>query len=134
LTSSRLQAEQLAEVLAPRLLGLGAALGDHHFARDRVDLAVFQFHFQLFVVAVGQFALYAFHQILFIQLHGHSLVQKIWENSQNSEPDNRIATGKVSTQAMARLRTVDHCRPERLAAIVPATPDDSTCVVDTGRP
>jgi hypothetical protein len=32
------------------------------------------------------------------------------------------------------LRTVDHCRPERLAAIVPATPDDSTCVVETGRP
>ena len=26
------------------------------------------------------------------------------------------------------------CRPEPLAAIVPATPDDSTCVVETGRP
>ena len=32
------------------------------------------------------------------------------------------------------LRMVAICRPEPLAAIVPATPDDSTCVVDTGRP
>src|SRR5262249_58578747 len=30
--------------------------------------------------------------------------------------------------------TVPHCRPERLAAIVPATPDDSTCMVETGSP
>ena len=32
------------------------------------------------------------------------------------------------------LRIVDNCRPEPLAAIVPATPDDSTWVVDTGNP
>ena len=51
------------------------------------------------------------------------------ENSQNSDPDTSIATGKVSTQAKARLRTVDHCRPELLAAMVPATPDDNTWVV-----
>jgi len=42
--------------------------------------------------------------------------------------------GSVSTQAMARLRTVDHCRPEWFAAIVPAMPDESTCVVLTGMP
>jgi hypothetical protein len=27
-----------------------------------------------------------------------------------------------------------HCSPEPLAAIVPATPDDNTCVVETGSP
>ena len=32
------------------------------------------------------------------------------------------------------LRIVDHCRPEPLAAMVPATPEESTWVVDTGRP
>ena len=32
------------------------------------------------------------------------------------------------------LRSVDHCMPEPLASIVPATPDDSTWVVETGRP
>ena len=43
--------------------------------------------------------------------------------------DNAIEAGKVSTQASSILRTVDHCRPEPFAAIVPATPDDKTCVV-----
>lgn len=51
-----------------------------------------------------------------------------------SVPDSAIAAGRVSTQASAILRTVDHCRPEPFAAIVPAMPDDSTWVVDTGRP
>ena len=46
----------------------------------------------------------------------------------------QIAAGSVSTHAMSRLRTVDICSPDRFAAIVPATPDDSTCVVDTGSP
>ena len=27
-----------------------------------------------------------------------------------------------------------HCKPDPFAAIVPATPDDNTCVVDTGNP
>ncbi len=45
-----------------------------------------------------------------------------------------IAAGSVSTQAIAMLRTVDHCMPEPFATIVPATPDESTCVVETGRP
>ena len=40
-----------------------------------------------------------------------------------------IAAGSVSTQASAIERTVDHCIPEPLATIVPATPDESTCVV-----
>ncbi len=43
-------------------------------------------------------------------------------------------TGKVRTQASAMLRTVFHWRPVPLAAIVPATPDDRTCVVLTGNP
>ena len=45
-----------------------------------------------------------------------------------------IAAGRVKTQAIAMLRIVDHCRPEPLAAMVPAMPDDSTWVVETGRP
>ena len=41
-----------------------------------------------------------------------------------------IAAGSVSTQAISTLRTVAICRPEPLAAIVPATLDDNTCVVN----
>jgi hypothetical protein len=32
------------------------------------------------------------------------------------------------------LRSVDICRPDPFAAMVPATPDESTWVVDTGSP
>ena len=32
------------------------------------------------------------------------------------------------------LRNVDICSPEPFAAMVPAMPDESTCVVDTGSP
>jgi len=32
------------------------------------------------------------------------------------------------------LRIVDHCSPDPLAAMVPAMPEDSTWVVDTGSP
>src|SRR5208337_3229655 len=35
---------------------------------------------------------------------------------------------------MAKLRMVDHCIPDLLAAIVPATPEERTWVVETGRP
>jgi hypothetical protein len=45
-----------------------------------------------------------------------------------------MADGTVSTQASAMLRTVASCSPDPLADIVPAMPDESTCVVDTGRP
>src|ERR1700684_3318451 len=51
-----------------------------------------------------------------------------------SVPESTIAAGSVSTQPSAILRRVDHCMPEPLAIIVPATPEESTCVVDTGRP
>ena len=51
-----------------------------------------------------------------------------------SVADSVMAAGSVSIQAMSRLRTVAICRPEPLAAIVPATPDDSTWVVETGSP
>jgi len=50
------------------------------------------------------------------------------------KPDSSIAIGKVITQAIAMLRTVDHCKPDPLAAMVPAIPDDSTWVVETGSP
>ena len=58
----------------------------------------------------------------------------MWENSQYSVPDRIIAIGNVSTHAMSRLRTVAICSPDPFAAIVPATPDDSTWVVETGKP
>src|SRR3954468_15071401 len=45
-----------------------------------------------------------------------------------------IAAGRVSTQAISRLRMVAICRPEPFVAMVPATPDDNTCAVGTGRP
>ena len=45
-----------------------------------------------------------------------------------------IAAGKVRIQASAMLRIVDHCSPDPLAAMVPAMPEDSTWVVETGRP
>ena len=60
--------------------------------------------------------------------------QNMWAKSQYSEPDNKIAAGSVSIQAISRLRMVDICSPDLLAAMVPATPDDSTWVVDTGNP
>ena len=43
-------------------------------------------------------------------------------------------TGRVKTQARRRFRRVFICRPERLAAMVPATPLERTWVVLTGRP
>ena len=49
-------------------------------------------------------------------------------------PESIIAAGKVSTQASAMLRIVDHCSPDPLAAMVPAMPEESTWVVETGRP
>ncbi len=45
-----------------------------------------------------------------------------------------MATGNVRTQAIAMLRIVDHCSPDPLAVMVPAMPDERTCVVDTGKP
>ena len=33
-------------------------------------------------------------------------------NRKYSDPDSTMAAGKVSTQAMSRLRTVDHCNPD----------------------
>src|SRR3981081_3096704 len=44
-----------------------------------------------------------------------------------------MAAGSVRTHAITILRIVAICSPEPLAAIAPATPDDSTCVVETGR-
>ena len=40
----------------------------------------------------------------------------------------------MSTHADAIFVTVRICKPERCATIVPAMPDDSTCVVLTGSP
>src|ERR1700739_2309455 len=57
-----------------------------------------------------------------------------WRKSQNSDPESNAATGNVNTHAAAMLRSVDICRPLRLAAMVPATPELSTWVVLTGKP
>src|SRR5262245_62029195 len=60
--------------------------------------------------------------------------QPMLRKAQYSSAAIRIDAGNVSTQASARLRIVPIWRPDRLAAIVPATPEESTCVVLTGRP
>jgi len=57
---------------------------------------------------------------------GGAEYQNSWVNSQYRLPDSRIAAGKVSTQAIARLRRVRICKPEPLAVMLPATPDDNT--------
>ena len=53
---------------------------------------------------------------------------------QNSDPESMIAAGSVRTQAISMLKIVDHCSPELFAAMVPATPEESTWVVLTGQP
>ena len=53
--------------------------------------------------------------------------------AKNIAPRN-IHAGKVSTHANMILRNVARWRPERFAAIVPATPEERTCVVLTGNP
>src|SRR5690606_41594714 len=52
---------------------------------------------------------------------------------ENSSADSSMLAGKVSSQASRMMRTVPLCRPLRLATMVPATPEDSTWVVETGR-
>ena len=39
-------------------------------------------------------------------------LQKILRNVQNRKPESIMAIGSVSTQAINRLRTVPHCKPE----------------------
>ena len=55
------------------------------------------------------------------------------EASQNSVADSAMVAGKVSTHAIRMVLIVPPCRPLLLATMVPATPDDRMCVVDTGR-
>src|SRR5271157_4627021 len=52
--------------------------------------------------------------------------QTISRNSRRNPAASSIATGSVRTQAKAMLLIVDICRPDLLAAIVPATPEEST--------
>jgi hypothetical protein len=61
-------------------------------------------------------------------------VQNKLEKIQYRTPEIIMAAGRVSTQASAILRTVESCNPEPFAAMVPAIPEDSTCVVETGNP
>ena len=53
--------------------------------------------------------------------------------NQNNPADKAMVAGRVSTQASRMVRTVPPCRPLLFATMVPATPYDSTWVVDTGR-
>src|SRR6516225_6888124 len=49
--------------------------------------------------------------------------------NQYRTPDKTAAAGSVNTQASAISRSVEVCSPLLFAAIVPATPDESTFVV-----
>src|SRR5271168_1830174 len=60
--------------------------------------------------------------------------QKNMRNNRKMPAASTIDTGSVNTQAIKMLLIVDICSPVLFAAIVPATPDDSTCVVLTGMP
>ncbi|MNC72832.1 hypothetical protein D3C75_1239430 [compost metagenome] len=53
--------------------------------------------------------------------------------SQNNPADRPTVAGRVRTQASRMVLTVPPCRPLLFATMVPATPEDSTWVVDTGR-
>src|SRR5262245_58976718 len=53
---------------------------------------------------------------------------------ENKVPERSMVTGRVNTQAIAMARIVFSCNPEWLAAMVPATPEDNTWVVLTGKP
>ena len=55
-------------------------------------------------------------------------------NRKNRQPERSAAAGSVNTHASAMSRMVEACRPLLFAAIVPATPELSTCVVLTGKP
>ena len=55
-----------------------------------------------------------------------------WLRIKYRTPAIIIAQGNVSTHAIKRLRIVFICTPEPFAAIVPATPEESTWVVETG--
>src|ERR1017187_268604 len=55
-------------------------------------------------------------------------------NSQYSPPESSAAAGSVNTHAIPMFRIVARCNPLWFAAIVPATLELSTCVVDTGNP
>ena len=55
-------------------------------------------------------------------------------NVQNKTADSPMDAGNVNTHAISKLRMVDIWSPDLLAHIVPATPDDNTCVVLTGSP
>src|SRR5579862_9656450 len=59
---------------------------------------------------------------------------QIVRNVQNSSAERQMEAGSVKIQAIARFLTVAHCNPEWFAIIVPATPEDNTCVVLTGNP
>ena len=61
-------------------------------------------------------------------------IQRTLLNRTYKAADNIIAVGSVKTHASAMFLKVDICRPDPFAAIVPATPDESTWVVDTGNP
>jgi hypothetical protein len=50
----------------------------------------------------------------------------------NKVADSAIAAGRVNTQARPIFRTVSPWIPERLAHMVPATPEERTWVVLTG--
>ncbi len=54
--------------------------------------------------------------------------------AQKRPPESRAAAGRVKTLAAASLRMFEIYSPLRLAAMVPATPELSTCVVETGKP
>jgi hypothetical protein len=58
--------------------------------------------------------------------------QMNWRMIQKMPAASMAATGRVKIQARAMLRMVENWSPLPLAAMVPATPEERTWVVETG--
>jgi hypothetical protein len=77
--------------------------------------------------------------LILLCLQRNSVLLHNYANIRNNiykPPDSIIVAGNVKTQAKAILAMVLFCRffTPFEATIAPATPDDSTWVVDTGKP
>ena len=92
-------------------------------------------HCSLAISPTGQPAIsFLTYRLEFAQFNGSTWTLSTVDSTGDVGQDSSIAIGIVSTQAIRMFLIVPPCRPLRLATIVPATPDDSTWVVETGRP
>ena len=68
------------------------------------------------------------------QFASEVILLNVIQNNLTSFEYGESQAGNVRTQASSKFRKVPDCKPDRLAAIAPATPEERTCVVLTGSP